>query len=515
MAAASATWQQTPSPTLATQSTVVSSPQLLAPRITPSPGCCQPNEVVIEISTTLLIQDYSGYYDTPISTFQPAYLALPDGSLTTIPFIDDLAKSYLSLLVTAMLMTIFLRNIIVSLDYIRRATMKRKMLFYLLLCSQLLAMGLVPLLASYFSMDLDCTGVMSVAFATTGVSLALLVGPTSSTFDESFTFCIDVRRPGSRAVLLVLIAFFCASSTFLGLQLGTIRGLRRLSVLYAVWKSRASPAARGRISIRVTLDDFPDLKFDKPTRPARWRHLLGIGNAPVGPPALDVSSGTLQQAPLNSEEQQNPANGVFDSSRHDTILEQPLNSSVEPGARYHTPTSFTSLSRIIPRMELFYKVMKDELYYTTTITATTVVLALLLVFGVNFENNLDMTGWVAANWAVISILVIHSFGRVIRRHEKDALFQHPSAWSPVNHRSPFSRRAFPGQPKVRVDNDPFSDSRGLRESAVSWNSKFSDSPSSPTPVASIREGRLPFPSPYPDIPNNRHTPGTSVDEKRI
>lgn len=175
MMAASATWQQIPSRTSATQPTVVSTPQLLAPRITPSPACCEPNEVVIEISTTVLVPDYARYYDTPILTFQPSYLALPDGSLFTVPFMEDLSRSYLSLLVTAMLATLFLRNIIVSFDYLRRAKMKRRMLFYLLLCSQLLSvsilslrssissiltpfqLGLVPLLVSFFNSRLDCT----------------------------------------------------------------------------------------------------------------------------------------------------------------------------------------------------------------------------------------------------------------------------------------------------------------------------------------------------------------------
>lgn len=149
--AASATWQQSPSRTLPPrQTTVVSSPQLLAPRITPSPTCYEPNAVAIELSTAILVTDYTRFYDTPISTFQPVYLALPDGSLTTVPFMDDLARSYLSLLVTAMLATLFLRNIIVCFDYLRRVNLKRKTLFYLLLCSQLLSVGyfLEPPLAS-------------------------------------------------------------------------------------------------------------------------------------------------------------------------------------------------------------------------------------------------------------------------------------------------------------------------------------------------------------------------------
>ncbi|KAJ7492822.1 hypothetical protein FB451DRAFT_1219666 [Mycena latifolia] len=548
--AAAPTWQHTPP---RTQPTVVpSDPQLLAPRVTPSPSCCEPNEVVIEISTTVLIPDYARYYDTPILAFQPDYLVLPDGSLTTAPFMNDLARSYLSLLVTAMLATLFLRNIIVSFDYLRRANMKRKTLFYLLLCSQLLSIGLAPLLASYFSSHLDCTAVMTVASAATGVSLMLLM---TGVLGLKAYRCLD----SSRVVLLVLIAFFVASSAFLVLQLESIRGLRRLSgscstvshnpqfiriyvliqlahsfficccFFYAVWKSRASPAARGRLSVRVTLDDFPDVKFDKPSRNAWWQHLLGIGQTTTVLPALDVSSGAARpdlssDVPHSSSSKEKPASvrlrkpaggGVFNYPRHnvsDPILEQPLNpvpETREPGAPYHTPSSF---SRLIPRMELFHKVMKDELCYTTTITVTTVILALLLVFGVSFENSLDMTGWVAANWAIISILVIHSFGRVVRRHEKDALFQHPSAWWPERdmiHRSPYSRRGFPGsQLRVRVpaEDDPFSDMRGLRESMSSWNSDFSDSPSSPIPVASTRDRRPSLPSPYPDLPSsNRNT----------
>jgi hypothetical protein len=135
----SATWQRSPSRTLASQPTVLSGPQLLAPRITPSPTCCEPNEVAIEISTTVLVPDYIRFYDTPISEFHPSYSTLPDGSLIAAPFLDDLARSYLSLLVTAMLATLFLRNIIVCFDYLRRAKMKRRVLFYLLLCSQLLS----------------------------------------------------------------------------------------------------------------------------------------------------------------------------------------------------------------------------------------------------------------------------------------------------------------------------------------------------------------------------------------
>jgi len=561
MMTASATRQQSPSRTLASPPTVLSGPQLLAPRITPSPTCCEPTEVAIEIATTLLVPDYFRFYDTPISEFQPVYSALPDGSLIASPFTEDLARSYLSLLVTAMLATLFLRNIIVCFDYLRRAKMKRRTLFYLLLCSQLLSMGLAPLLASYFSAHLDCTAVMSVASATTGISLAILM---TGVLGLKAYRCLD----SSRLVLVVLIAFFCASSAFLVLQLGSINGVRRLSggcsstshnprfvriyvliqlahsaflcccFFYAVWKSRASPAARGRLSVRVTLDDFPNVQFDKPIRRVWWEQLLGLDNTPASLPALDISRRdppTERPHSFSSQEQsprpQRPASRYTAS---DPILEplNPVQEAKEPGAPDHTPTS---LSRLIPRMELFHKVMKDELCYTTTITVTTVILALFLVFGVNFENGLDMIGWVAANWAIISILVIHSFGRVIHRHEKDALFQHPSAWwheRDIFHRGPYSRRAFPGsQLRIRMPEDPFSDARAIRESMTSWNSEFS--PSTPSPIASTRDRRPSLPSPYPSSrntlldmvtpdstdPNRRASPsrlsGASIDEKSV
>lgn len=100
--------------------------------------------------------------------------------------------------------------------------------------------------------------------------------------------------------------------------------------------------------------------------------------------------------------------------------------------------------------------------------------------------------------------MIHSFGRVVRRHEKDALFQHPSAWWPE--RGPYSRRVFAGsQLRLQVSEDPFSDARGIRESTTSWKSAVSDSPSSPSPVASTRDRRSSIPSLYPDLPTNRNT----------
>lgn len=138
--------------------TIFSNVQLLQPRADPSvPGCC-PNKVVINLSTALVIPDYSLYYDTPIESFQPQFYALNDGSLVAPPFFQDLAGANVSLLVTGMLAMLFVRNMLVSGDYIRRGKVKKKTLFYVLFLSQILApISLVPVILSYFNEFLNCT----------------------------------------------------------------------------------------------------------------------------------------------------------------------------------------------------------------------------------------------------------------------------------------------------------------------------------------------------------------------
>lgn len=162
-----ATWQhsrsssphQTSSDLLSPSPTVFSSINHLQPRVTSAPTCCAPNEVVIHLSTTLVIPNYNSFYaQTPIEAFRPTFYPLPDGSLMTKPFIDDLMNANISLLVTGMLTMLFVRNLFVSGDYIRRGKVKNKTLFYLLFLSQVLApASLVPVIMSYFNQFLSCT----------------------------------------------------------------------------------------------------------------------------------------------------------------------------------------------------------------------------------------------------------------------------------------------------------------------------------------------------------------------
>ncbi|KAF8898591.1 hypothetical protein BD779DRAFT_1666411 [Infundibulicybe gibba] len=86
-----ATWQhsqftsfQTPEIAYAAvQTTLPPNFQNIQPRETS--GACCPNEVVVHLSTIVVIPDYHAFYQDPIQSFKPTYNPLPDGSLITPP----------------------------------------------------------------------------------------------------------------------------------------------------------------------------------------------------------------------------------------------------------------------------------------------------------------------------------------------------------------------------------------------------------------------------------------------
>jgi len=128
------------------------------PTAIPSDIAC-PNTVVIELSTTVVIPNFNAYYaPMQIATFKPTYDTLADGSLLTPPYLQDLSDANLSLLIIGALAAIFIRNIFVSADYLRRGKVKKKSLFYVLFISQILSpIALVPVISSYFTNKVNCT----------------------------------------------------------------------------------------------------------------------------------------------------------------------------------------------------------------------------------------------------------------------------------------------------------------------------------------------------------------------
>ena len=131
----------------------------------------------------------------------------------------------------------------------------------------------------------------------------------------------------------------------------------------------------------------------------------------------------------------------------------------QPLSPAHSLNSFRT--GLIPRMVLFREVMRDEvsiftqclkptdflqLCYTTFIAVSCLVVTILAIIGSTSKLALDTCHWLMMNcmltleWlsrlltspigSVISLLGIHSFGRVIHRHEIEATLQHPWSWEP-------------------------------------------------------------------------------------
>ncbi|RDB28826.1 hypothetical protein Hypma_015374 [Hypsizygus marmoreus] len=502
--------------------TVFANARLLQPHINEVSGCCA-NKVIINLSTTLVIPDYSLYYSDPIDSFQPSFYASNDGSLVAPPFIEDLSSANISLLVTGMLAMLFVRNIIVSGDYLRRGKVKRKVLFYVLFFSQMLApISFAPVIMSYFTQRLDCSIVIVLSCLSATVSLALLI---TGILGVKAYKCLN----NSRFVLIMLALFQCASSGTIAMDVATMQGERRLTgscvrvsgllctrifvsiqfveslficlcFTYACWKSRGSSSARGRISIQLSMEELPievpvDNNETHPTLRGWWDYVPNTQTAPPLQPPSNIKPDrkfSLRSKLIGSSKNKY-------SRTHPTVV-----GSDHPGpeptprvagrATSPTPSSLSRLGKLVPNMELFRKVMKDELLYTTFITATCVVVAVLAVIGVNFKNGLTVTGWIALNWSIISLLAIHSFGRVVHRHERDVLLQHPALCNAIvragnaiaEKKQPESRISVNPQLRYRREaegndkDDPFSDTRRLGDSRRSWDSGFSTPPSPPS-----------------------------------
>lgn len=145
-------------------------------------------------------------------------------------------------------------------------------------------------------------------------------------------------------------------------------------VLFVCWKSRKSPTARGRISIELSMDDlpieFPADPVDKPAQVRRgwWDY---VPEPQEVPPIVDTkenpaeavnekNSGTVKgffrrvKSPASTQKSKVVANGPRNKTQQAPV----------PAIRNSlAPSSMSRLSRLIPRMELFRQVMKDEVNF--------------------------------------------------------------------------------------------------------------------------------------------------------
>ncbi|KAE9410951.1 hypothetical protein BT96DRAFT_243693 [Gymnopus androsaceus JB14] len=485
-------------------------PQIL-PRITDAPSDNDyPIEVVVQLTTTLLIPDYPLYYNTPISEFNPNYEAFPDGSLIAAPYRSDLEQASAELLMLSILITIFLRNVFVSGNYIRRVKVRRKILFRTMFITQAIAfVGLIPQIISFLGSHLNCTGVILAADVAAALSIVgimtgilgykaykclgnsifvllivslLTIGVIGVSFMDFITLRGAVRLSGSciRTDNMKWTKFFIV------LQLGESLFLC-CCYLYAVWTSRNSPVVKDRISVRLSMDFQPSEKQrdrrdfmplghrpeeELPGSPSAASHSaerrLSKTNEEVGP--LDTSlveTSVYGQSSLTMSSLVSRARSQQDEIPS-TLLPQARPLSRGPTASL-APSTLSRISHYMPG--LFRKVMKDELYYTTMITAVCVIVGLTAVVGVSSKGHLWFLGWVCLYWVVASVLATHSLGRAVRRHEREAILQDAAL-----HQKRWEYRA---TPLDRRNNSNFSSNRWIKRKAPgtdsdNLNSLYSD-----------------------------------------
>lgn len=120
------------------------------------PSTCV-DSVVVDLRTTVTINHFHQYYDGPIDTFTPSYVALADGSLVNPPLLDDLKATCVKLAVLSALFMFFLINALTATRYLYRRLVKNKTLFYLLLTSQTFGViAMIAMLIPFFNTAANC-----------------------------------------------------------------------------------------------------------------------------------------------------------------------------------------------------------------------------------------------------------------------------------------------------------------------------------------------------------------------
>lgn len=473
-----------------------------------------------------------------------AYRLLPDGSLIAPLFDADLQTTYFALIIMASLFTIFARNISLSLAFLCSSTIRKKSLFYTLFLSQLLApLSILSLLVAQFHPNIDCKLVLRIALASAGTSFSLLI---TGILGVKAYRCLD----NSRLVLVVLVALRTAAIVLLAIDLASLDSQRSvtgrcyqqsnpisyafiillfieslfvcLCFLYAVWKSHGSAAVRGRITISLSLDDVADSHLDtrkestesRKTNYSRrgwWDYVSTVDPPPFHQrsrtthslsrdptiPTPKFRAGERVRDPENVPSRPSIAPLPLESTRTSTIrlsTSHPNPRNVPRRASSPAVSSISRISRYMPRVALFTEVMRDELFHTTFITASTVASVIMTIVGVHVAGSVDHAAWMAFDWALVSCLVMHSFSRVIRRHENEALLQQPFAW----HRDSRTDRSIL-EGRVRAPRSSFGRPFQVRTRRC------------PTRWHDVEASRSPRGDPHATSPRPTHPPTPEVD----
>ncbi|CCM00912.1 uncharacterized protein FIBRA_02958 [Fibroporia radiculosa] len=475
----------------------------IIPLFTPSPDG---DSALVSLDAHLTLPQYTHYHSVPLQSFQPVYYALNDGSLLTPFYLDHIHIPKLWLFAAGALSVFFLRNTVVALSFIRRSRVKDKTLFYLLLISQLFGLlGSLALVIADFNQSVSCTAIgaakkvfvqMSCDTMITGILgvkayrclanasivlafllaagavMMVLLGISVSRYQavrSIYGICEDVNVDWITSAI-ILTAF---------VETAVIC----LCFLFAIWKSyrtRAEARLNLRMSEEGTVNSSVDgakqsgestcirrgwwdyvpqvqshslsavhtfsLRGVSRTFMSRLRRLWTDDEYPSAI-AFQRKSSLPGEYPIPQ-----PPRALVPPSSSDA---SPRTSRIEPNQSTRTPrsTQWSPLAairksiRYFTRIELFRKMLRDELLYTTFLAVMFLAIAIVMLVGVNKQVFLGSDGWIMLDWVIISLFTMHSFRRVVRRHELEAVLQHPSAWDRILHSDPdytnvfFARRS--------------------------------------------------------------------------
>ncbi|KZS92931.1 hypothetical protein SISNIDRAFT_89601 [Sistotremastrum niveocremeum HHB9708] len=426
----------------------------------PTPTTTTTLPVVATLSTVIEISRFPAR--TPIPGL-PTYYPLADGSLITPIYNQNVISDQIHLVGMGALLMLFCRNIITSVSYLRRSNVKRRRLFYLLIASQLCGpICLATLLTSYFyAVHVNCQIIYIIAtscleisytFLITGIlgikayqclnrprivlfvvsaihlcSLALFISdiPNMNSYHNLSGSCA-VRGPLPRAAVAGLLIF--AEAIFIW-----------LSFVYAVWRASNYPEAQGRLSVQLSIDRALSVVSsqrgtiaDGPPRRGWWDYVpdrsnpTSVGNAPRSParPARGMITRFIMRLFGDGDIVDSPSFGRKPSLH----TELPISASAMNPP--YASSRWSTMSLVWPNMQKLKALMKDELGYTSVIAFACVLASAFILTGIVHNKFLGGPSiWIGANWGVISVMVLHSFSRVVKRHEREKLLQRAATWN--------------------------------------------------------------------------------------
>lgn len=131
---------------------------------------------IIPFTTTLTVDIFPTPRPIDLDAYLPAYATVSDGSLITPLYSQSSLNQHMHIFITGALLMLFIRNILVSIDYLRRTSSRDRTLFWLLLFSQMWGpVKLIPTAAGFFSRGTNCRAIQIISYSALEISYSILV----------------------------------------------------------------------------------------------------------------------------------------------------------------------------------------------------------------------------------------------------------------------------------------------------------------------------------------------------